>query len=272
LVVDVIMNPSHWDSIYQGGPQQEPQSVRFAQVLAGVKQQIAGIEGRLLLLGVSPSLSDIGSDVTAVDRKAAVVRHRWPGNTPNRRAVVADWLQLPFADGSFALCVGDGSMNAMEYRELKLLYDSLGRVMRRGGKVVCRMYLTPDVGETIAEVAKAPWQGKLRSFLYFKFRLGMAIAADCGEPSVRVKAIYDVFTANFPDRDRLAAATGWDRSEIDKIDLYRGSSEVYNFPTRRQCLSIVPADFSDARFVQVGNYELAERCPLLVMERKIDPA
>jgi SAM-dependent methyltransferase len=261
------MNPSHWDSIYQGRPQQEPQSARYVEIAEGVKQQISGIDGRLLLLSVSPSLSSISCDITAVDRNAAVVRHRWPGNTPNRRAVVADWLQLPFAEGSFAACVGDGSMNTLEYQDVKSLYDNLARVMLPGGRVVCRVYLTPDIGETVAEAAMAPWQGKARSFVYFKFRLGMAIAAERAQPNVRVKSIYEAFTAYFLDRDRLAAATGWNRSEIDRIDLYKNSSEAYNFPTGQQALSIVPHEFSNARFVPVGTYELAERCPLLVMEK-----
>ena len=262
------MSTSLWDSVYRGGPQQEPQSTRFAEVAAGVKQQISGIDGRLLLLSVSPSLSNIGADVTAVDRNANVVRARWPGNTPNRRAVIADWHQLPFANDSFAICVGDGSVNALDYPDgVKSLYDNVARILRPGGKFVCRIYLTPDIGETVADVATAAWQGKARSLLYFKFRLLMAIAAERAHPSVPVKLNYEAFIAHFPDRDRLAAATGWDRSEIDKIDLHEISSEIYNFPTRQQALSIIPHKFSNPRFVPVGTYELAERCPLLVMER-----
>lgn len=253
--------------MYQGRPLQEPQSPRHAEVAAGVKQQLAGVNGRVLLLSVSPTLSSIGFDITAVDRNAAVVRHRWPGNTPLRRAVVADWLRLPFADGSFVACIGDGSMNTLDFPGVTLLYNSLARVMLPGGRFVCRVYLTPDQGETVATVARAPWQSTIRSFVYFKFRLGMAIAAESAQPNVPVKSIYEVFAANFPDRDRLAAATGWDRSEIDKIDLYKSSPAVYIFPTRQQVLSLVPGDFANAHFVPVGTYELAERCPLLVMGR-----
>jgi SAM-dependent methyltransferase len=262
------MSPSHWDSIYNDRPLQEPQSTRFAEISAGIKRQIAGIDGRLLLLSTNPTLSSLGSNVTAVDRNPSVVRHRWPGNTADRRAIVADWLRLPFADGSFSASVGDGSINVLEFRDVSLFYQNIGRVMLHGGKFVCRVYLTPDIGETIPEVAIAPWQGKIRSFVYFKFRLGMAIAATRAHPNVPVQSIYETFVANFPDRDRLAAAIGQDRSEIDKIDQYKNSSEVYNFPTRQQVLSTIPSIFANAHFVQVGTYELAERCPLLVMERR----
>jgi hypothetical protein len=49
--------------------------------------------------------------------------------------------------------------------------------------------------------------------------------------------------------------------------MYAGSDANYSFASRRQFLEIVPAEFTNARFVDVGSYELAERCPLLVLER-----
>jgi SAM-dependent methyltransferase len=262
------MNKSHWNSLYQGGPLQEPESVRHEQIAAGVYEQLVAIDGPILLLGVNPALSRIGADVTAVDRNLAVVRARWPGNTPRRRAIVADWRQLPFGASSFAACMGDGSPNCVQHPEaVRSLYENVLRVLRPGGRFVCRMYLTPDAGETVAGVAQAARQGRCRSFLYFKFRLAMAIAAEQSEPGVSVQSIHAAFNAHCPDRDRLSDISGWTRSEIDKIDLYESSPELYNFPTRRQCLAIIPPGFVNLRFIAVGSYELAERCPLLLMEK-----
>src|ERR1044072_134584 len=99
------MSKTHWDRLYQGTPQQEPESRRHEQVAAGVTEQLAGLGGPILLLGVSPTLSRIGSDVTAVDRTHGAARARWPGNGPGRRAVVADWLRLPFPAASFTACI-----------------------------------------------------------------------------------------------------------------------------------------------------------------------
>ena len=96
----------------------------------------------------------------------------------------------------------------------------------------------------------------------------MAIVAARGDPNLPLTLTYKAFTENFPNRDRLAAATGWERAEIDKIDLYRHSTDVFSFPTRAQALAIVPGEFGNARLVPNGTYELAERCPLLVMERR----
>jgi SAM-dependent methyltransferase len=262
------MNKSHWDSIYQDSPLQEPESPSWRQVAAGVKEQLAEVRGRILLLSANPMFSNMGFDVTAVDRNKAVVRARWLGNAPGSRAVIADWFQLPFATSSFSACVGDVSTNVIPHPEsVRALYESAYRVLLTGGRFVCRILLTPDAGETVAEVSKAALQGRCRSFLYLKFRLAMAIAAEQSNPSVPVRSIHAAFNANFPDRDRLADVSGCNRREIDKIDLYGPSPEIYSFPTRQQCLAVIPPEFVNVRFVAVGSYELAERCPLLVMEK-----
>jgi hypothetical protein len=96
----------------------------------------------------------------------------------------------------------------------------------------------------------------------------MAIGHERGGPNVPVSEIRDTFERWFPDRAALEAETGWPREEIDTIDNYAGSNAIYGFATRRQMLDIVPAEFVNARFVDVGSYELAERCPLLVLERR----
>jgi SAM-dependent methyltransferase len=262
------MNESHWNKIYQDGPLQEPQSARHEQIAAGVKAQLGAVRGRTLLLGVNPNLSRISHDVTAVDRNPAVVRDRWSGNTPDRRALVADWLNLPFPAASFAACIGDGSANSLPHAAaIRSLYDNVLRVLHAGGRFVCRVYLTPDTGESVADVASAARQGQCPSFLYFRFRLAMAIAAQTRDPGVPVRAIHAAFNAHFADRDAIPDLAGWSRREIDRIDLYQWSPEIYCFPTRQQCVAMIPPGFENIRFVAAGDYPMAERCPLMVMEK-----
>lgn len=95
----------------------------------------------------------------------------------------------------------------------------------------------------------------------------MAIAHEKSDPNVPVQAIRAAFNAHLPDRERLSGMTGWTRSEIDKIDLYEPSPEIYSFPTKQQCLAIIQSEFTNIQLVAVGSYELAERCPLLVMDK-----
>ncbi|MGZ3409377.1 MAG: class I SAM-dependent methyltransferase [Xanthobacteraceae bacterium] len=236
--------------------------------MAALRQQIAGADERALLLGTTEWLADVAPDVTAIDKFEPLIRGRWPGNTIDRRIVAGEWLRLPFATESFTCCVGDGSINSLRFpRDVAALFESVARVLKPGGRFACRVYAAPETGLNVSEVTRAVWTRAPREFLYFKFQLAMAFAAEHADPNVRVQSIRDLFDSHFPDRDRLSEATGWGRAEIDKIDLYNSSPEIYSFPTERQVLSLIPASFVNARFERLGTYDFAERCPILIADR-----
>jgi SAM-dependent methyltransferase len=262
------MSTSHWDKLYGAWSRlQTPVRVQD-EVVSAIRRQIADRPGRVLLLGVTGGLTDIRPDVFALDRDEASIRDRWPGDGPARCAVMGDWRQPPFASGAFAACIGDGIPIALRHPDTTAsFYTALADVLAPGGRFVCRVFAMPDIPETVDAVRGDALQGKIRRYMAFKFRLAMAVCAERGSPNIPVQHIHDAFEANFRDRDALAAAGGWDRAMVDTIDVYRSSPQVYSFPTRQQCLSVVPAAFANARFVPVGGYELAERYPLLVMER-----
>jgi hypothetical protein len=262
------MSTSHWDKLYSAWSRLQTPVRLQDEVISAVKQQIADRPGRVLLLGLTHGLTDILPGVIALDRDETSVRDRWPEEGSPRRAVVGDWRQPPFAAGAFAASIGDGVPIALRHPDAAAsFYGALAGLLAPGGKFVCRVFAMPDVPETVDAVKAAASQGKIRRYMAFKFRLAMAVCAERGTPNVAVQLIHDAFEAAFPDRDRLAAAGGWERAMVDTIDVYKASSQVYSFPTRQQCLSVVPAAFANARFVPVGGYELAERYPLLVMEK-----
>jgi hypothetical protein len=98
-----------------------------------------------------------------------------------------------------------------------------------------------------------------------KWRIAMALQAD-DATGVSVQAIRDAFIAAIPDRDALAARTGWPRGEIDTIDAYAGADAVYTFPwlrtVERTCSGYFAVDE-----VAWPHYELADRCPTVVFRR-----
>jgi SAM-dependent methyltransferase len=254
----------HWEALHRAWARL-PAPLRVpSDVLAGVTAQLAERSGPALALGATAGLGDVAPVVTTIDASEARVRDIGPA----RRTIVGDWLRLPFVEGAFVSCVGDGCLNALLYPcQVASLLRSVAGVLRTGGRFVCRVFLAPDIAETSAEVTAAALAGRIRRFQALKFRLAMAITAEAGGPNVAVRAIHDVFEAGLPDRRRLAEVTGWNRDEIDTIDVYRSSTEVYSFPTRGQCLAAIPAAFENVHLVAAGTYELAERCPLLVMDR-----
>lgn len=262
------MTKNHWKDYYRAWSQLTPPLRPHPQVVAAVTAEIGDAPGRTLLLGVTPELADIADDLVAVDRNHPLVSHVWPGNTTARRAMVGDWLNCNFIAGSFTTCVGDGSLAVVEFpRGTVLLCERIREALRSGGRFVGRVYLAPDDGEAVAAVRAAAVDGTIRNFHAFKLRLAMAIAAEAGRVQVGVNEIFAVFQHLFGDRDELVRLTGWDREHIDTIDYYESSVVAYSFPTRRQLLSIVPRAFTNIRLVETGTYELAERSPLLVMEK-----
>ena len=103
-------------------------------------------------------------------------------------------------------------------------------------------------------------KGERCGFHAFKWRLAMA-AMD-GSANISARAVWEAFERLFPDRDGLSRATGWSLETIAEIDDYAVSPLSKSFPTRTQLLESFPG----ARLVESGDYELAERCPLLVAD------
>jgi SAM-dependent methyltransferase len=262
------MSDSHWTQHHRNWARLGPPLRPNGEVAAAVRDLLSGHDECILLLGVTPELADVGADVTAVDRNPAMIANIWPGDTTARRAVAGDWLRLGFPDASFSAAIGDGSLNALGYPAgHQALHGELARVLRPGGRFVCRVFAAPRAGEPVEALREAALGGAIRGFNAFKWRLAMALVAASGDPNIAVVRILDAFDAMFADRDRLAQATGWECADIDTIDAYRGSTEIYSFPTKDQFLAIVPGAFAQARFVAAGSYELAERCPILVMDK-----
>ena len=261
------MSTNHWDGLFRAWSTL-PTPVRVAsQVIDAIKAEVADVRGRILLLGMTSGLFDAGADITAIDQSSRLVGDLWQGNAPGRQAIVGDWLHLPIAPASFAACIGDGSLISFDYPDrLRLLFDSVASCLKPGGRFSCRVFLAPDRSETIADLEAAIDRQQTTSFQHFKFRLAMAIGTELGSPNIRVAQIPEIFDSRFPDRSKLAAATGWDRSEINTIDIYRGSNAIYAFPTKSQLLSAIPKAFGNPRFVTVVNHPMGFQWPILVME------
>ena len=155
------MSTSHWHELYSAWARLRKPLQLNDQVIAAIKQEIAGCSGPILLLGITQGLTDAGHDITALERDETSVRNRWRASGPNRRAVVGDWQQPPFAPGTFAACIGDGIPIALRHPEgASSFYDALAFVLAPGGKFVTRIFAMPDARETVAAVKAAAFQGE----------------------------------------------------------------------------------------------------------------
>jgi SAM-dependent methyltransferase len=260
--------PSHWNEYHRRWARLSAPLRPDADIVRGFETIVAGHDDRVLLLGVTPELAHIGKTLSAIDLSAAMIAHIWPGDTARARAQEANWLHPPFADARFTAIIGDGSLSTLNWPgDYRTLLSEAARILERGGVAALRLFKTPDEGETRAALKADTLAGKCRSFHAFKWRLAMAAVAETGDPNIAVTKIRAAFEAMFSDRDVLSAATGWSREDIDTIDVYAKSPDVYSFPTLAQLRETIPDAFGNVRLQACGTYPLAERCPFLVLER-----
>ncbi len=171
-------------------------------------------------------------------------------------------------DASFAAVVGDGVLTALPYPDAyRRLWSALSRVLAPGARLAIRVFRRPDDGEPLSSVCADAERGRAGTFHAFKWRFAMALAHERGEASLPVRELHAALVRSFPDRAALAANTGWDPRDIDTIDVYRTSDEIYSFPKGSEVLATLPATLARRRMLEVAGYELAERCPILLADR-----
>lgn len=219
------------------------------------------------MLGVTPELADVASQLVAVDRNFSMVANVWPGNTPSRHAMVGDWRRPTFKSATFAICIADGSLSFLAFPDeiVAVLYE-LTRILEKGGRIVIRLYLSPDVPETASVLREQALSGNVGNFHAFKIRLAMSLASQRPVPHVRVADILESFNTLFGNREELVRMTGWSREQIDTIDFYKNSNVFFSLPRQDQLLPVVSSVFPNVRLVPSGSYEMSALCPLLVAD------
>lgn len=257
----------HWDGLRRRWSALRPPQRPHPDAVAAIVSVAGGRGTPVLQLGVTPELAEAFDSVVAVDKSAAMIRHLWPGDTNSRRAVEGDWLELDGSLGRFDAVVGDGSLNAVAYPgEVAALLGRARDHLVAGGRLACRAYLRPERSWTWAELEREASAPAATSFHAFRWKLAMRIAGDEGA-TVAVSRIHAAFADRFPDRDRLAARSGWNRADIDTIDNYSGSDAVYCFPTASELRSLLPRGLVFLGFRPSGGYDLAECCPVFCCKR-----
>jgi SAM-dependent methyltransferase len=261
--------PSHWNEYHRRWSRLAAPLRPDTDIVRAFERIVEGHDERVLLLGVTPELAHIGKTLSAIDRSAAMIAHIWPGDTARATAQEGNWLHLPFADARFTAIMGDGSLSAVSWpQDYRTLLSEAARVLVPGGVAALRLFKTPDETQTLATLKADTLAGRSRSFHAFKWQLAMAAVTQTGNPNIAVTAIRDAFDEMFANREELADATGWSGEDIATIDVYANSPDVYSFPNLAQLREAIPDAFTHIRLVACGAYPLAERCPILVMERR----
>jgi SAM-dependent methyltransferase len=222
--------------------------------------------GRCLLLGVTPELAELSPTLTAIDNSAAMIAALWTSQQIDKVAIQGDWLDLPFSKGSFDTIIGDGCLVLLSHpTQHERFFEQLRRVIRPGGKIMLRLFVSSEQKESREFVCHEALSGKIKGFHAFKWRLSMAIASEVTDHNLNVAETCETFDRLIPDRNQLASVTGWRSEDIETIDFYRNSETRYSYPTLSQVRKTIHPALQEIGLMQ-GSYELAERCPILILE------
>jgi len=239
-----------------------------AEVVSAYRRHIPAPFAGTLMLGVTPEITALCRPVIAVDSSAAMIRTVWPGDRPERRAILGDWRDIPAADASFANCIGDGSPNVFAFpADMEAFFGEVRRVLAPGGRAVFRVFCAPDEAVTCREVFARAERREIPSFHSFKFQVAGAIAREAANPNVEVAHVRDTILNAYGSCGSLAERGGWPAKEVETLDYYRGSKAFIAYPRQGDFIAIAGAQFARAVIAPSGSYEGASLFPMLVLDR-----
>jgi SAM-dependent methyltransferase len=254
------MTTTHWANRSRIWSRSGP-PLRPNQEIMDCFTSLVSVDQHILLLGVTKEIATAYNNITAVEREPAMIENVWVGNSETKRAILDNWLTVPFSDNTFDAILGDGSLNMLS--EPGQVVEFVNRAMpwlKPGGQLICRMFTRPDTPITMTRIhaeAKTPTV----NFSALRRLIPMYIAEQNG-PRVPVRLISNLFDQMFPDRTILP----WTPEEMTTLDAYYTSEAKTWFPTRQEILEELPKDVT-ARFLDVGTYDIADTCPMLIITR-----
>jgi SAM-dependent methyltransferase len=256
------------------GPPLKPSAEDADLTLLGLQSVFAQHPNmcQVAILGVTPELVLLPwpdfVHLFAFDHSAEMIAQVWQPHPVVISSVhEADWRKFPLETGSIQAAVGDGSLNVLPHlQDYRAVLEELHRVMAPGAVLVIRCFIRPDKVETLPEVIAAVHASQVGSFHALKWRCAMSLA-DVPGASVAVSDIHAAFETSFPSRLLLSEMTGWPEAQIDTIDAYKGAPTRYNFPTLQEMRDRC-APYFDVEDVRYAIYEMADRCPTLILKRR----
>jgi SAM-dependent methyltransferase len=228
---------------------------------------------RVFLCGVTPEIVTMpwpgAIDLTAVDQAESMVRIVWPGDVPGvRRAIVGNWLATGLPTSSFDVVINDGGFGFFNYPTgLRALLKEIRRLLKSGGLFVGRDFAQLQQPESVSQVLNAARSGGISNFHAFKWRLAMALQTSASQ-GVRQGDVWNAWSEAAIDPTVLPQP-GWSERAVGTIHFYRGKEARLQFATIQEFKDLLEEDF-DRIEVCHPDYELGERCPILVARPRGD--
>ncbi|WP_244661623.1 class I SAM-dependent methyltransferase [Mesorhizobium huakuii] len=246
---------NHWDNYHRHWKLLDAPLRPTAKTVGIFDRELDLGNADVLLLGVTPELAVLGRSMLAIDQSATMISGVWAGDNASRRAMAGNWLSLPLERASFDAIIGDGCLSAVDSKAARnLLFSEIARVLKPGRHAAIRVFARPETADDLHSIEASVLAGGVENFHALKWRIAMACTTDDGDFTIKVRTIRDTFDSLFPDREGLAARTGWSMTSINTVDVYAGSDISYSFATLAMLIDEASTWFRDVRVVPSGSY------------------
>jgi len=249
---------NHWKNVSQHYHRAQPPLVPNQQIIEYFYHRVPE-SANALMLGVTPLIATSFNNITAIDKEPKMIETMWPGNTDTKKVINDDWLTVNLPNNCYDGILGDCSVNVLvNEQQVTDLFNRVFDWLTPQGYFVCRFFTRPDNPVTIEQLLSEA-QTPTMNFPAFKRLLPSYIAQQQKDAWVNTRATAELFNELFPNRDNLP----WDKEDLKTIDKYLSSGSTTWFPTRQEVFDLIPKTARNVRFVDVGDYDFAEYCPIL---------
>jgi len=236
-------------------------ATRLAAGRTGLEAVMLGVTAETATCAWPPA-----TRLRAFDSSPDVIARLWPAErTPaGASAEVADWSAMPVETGAIDLVAADGALGCPPWpEEAAAVVAEVRRVLRPGGRFVARTSLRPERSETLEEILDDLEAGRIGGPFALKQRVAAALHTD-GLAGMSMRAMWELWQELFPDQKAVAERFGWPFMAFTMPHDYRPDIRLV-YPTLAELRALLAPHFRELECLY-GSYELAERCPTLVLE------
>lgn len=228
-------------------------------------------EPRVLVMGATPEFHSMPwpekTDLLAVDRSELMLRELWPG--PVEKTVCEDWTNMSLENASRDIALCDGGLVMLDYpTQLTRLVEELARVLAPGGSFITRVFTSGEAAQDPASVMRDFLSGRIGNSSILKLRLAIALEPD-SITGVRLHDVWKFYDRAIPARSSLSDLTGWSSDELQFMEAYENSNEIYRFWKVDELCEIFCE--SNGNFectsVRTPGYELHEHMRMITFRR-----
>ncbi len=218
--------------------------------------------GNILLLGVTPEITNAYTVITAVDNDEKMIKNVWQGDTLTKRVFHANWETFVTHE-RFDGVIGDVALTLLaDKKKITSFNQRSFDMLHPKGVAAQRIFHKPtDVmsREQLIDMLSKP---AIINFNAFKWLMFMTYSSET-HSKIQLSNIRKFFNEIAPDRQLVSEKTGWTTDQINTIDFYENTKAEVIVLTKKEWLETIPKGAVDVKFTYNDDYDLAELCPIL---------